>query len=130
MDPILLAQTFACLFFAAAFLQSSLDKIFDWKGNLGFLQGHFSKTPMARAVPAMLAVVTLLELATGVVSVIGALLLWIGHTSEWATVAMGLAALTLLVLFAGQRIAKDYVGAAVLAAYFAVALIGLWVLAQ
>ncbi|MCO5298096.1 MAG: hypothetical protein M9921_14705 [Fimbriimonadaceae bacterium] len=124
MEPQNLVPTLACLFFAAAFLQSSLDKLFDRQGNLEFLQGHFAKTPLARFVPAMLLSVTVMEFASGVLCLVGAASLWF-FPGDWATVGLGLAATTLLMLFTGQRIAKDYVGAAVLAGYFAVALIGL-----
>ena len=47
-------------------------------------------------------------------------------STDWAVVGLSLSALNICLLFAGQRIAKDYAGAAVLAAYFAVALIGLY----
>ena len=43
--------------------------------------------------------------------------------------AMPVLVLALLALFFGQRMAKDYAGAAVIAAYFAVAMVGLVVLA-
>jgi putative oxidoreductase len=41
-------------------------------------------------------------------------------------IGLGLSGLALVMLFFGQRVAKDYPGAAVLASYFGVALIGLW----
>jgi hypothetical protein len=42
-----------------------------------------------------------------------------------ASLGIGLAGIALLSLMIGQRLAKDYAGAAVVAAYFAVALLGL-----
>src|SRR6187551_2235035 len=60
-----LPAIFAALFTAILFIQSGLDKVFDWKGNLSFLTEHFSKTFVAGTVPMMLATITLLELATG-----------------------------------------------------------------
>ena len=56
------------LFVAILFIQSGLDKVFDWKGNLGWLTGHFSKTFLAGTVPIMLGTITLLEIATGLLS--------------------------------------------------------------
>jgi hypothetical protein len=44
-------------FLIITFLQSGIDKIVDWKGNLAWLKGHFSKTFLKGMVPAMLAVV-------------------------------------------------------------------------
>lgn len=124
MNPLLVASTLACLFFAAAFLQSSLDKVFDRKGNLEFLQGHFEKTPFAGLVPQLLFGITVLELGSGVLCAVGAASLWF-FPGPWPTIGLGLAGLSLLSLFTGQRIAKDYAGAGVLAGYFAVVLLGL-----
>ena len=49
---------FCALFVAILFIQSGLDKVFDWKGNLGWLTGHFSKTFVAGMVPMMLVTIT------------------------------------------------------------------------
>ena len=46
-----LPAVFAALFVAILFIQSSLDKVFDWKGNVEFLTEHFSKTFLAGTVP-------------------------------------------------------------------------------
>ena len=35
------------------FIQSGLDKVFDWKGNLEWLNGHFSKTFLGGFVPVL-----------------------------------------------------------------------------
>lgn len=106
---------------AVLFIQSGLDKFFDWNGNLEWLKGHFSKTILGPFVPALLAVITLMETASGVLAAIG--ILYFVFTSSavlifWASVA---AALSLLSLFFGQRIAKDYPGAAVIVPYFILA---------
>ena len=53
------------------FIQSGLDKVFDWKGNLEWLNGHFSKTFLGSFVPVLLATITVMELATGLLSAIG-----------------------------------------------------------
>jgi DoxX. len=109
---------FCALLVSILFIQSGLDKFFDWKGNLGFLTDHFSKTFVAGTVPVMLAVITVMELASGVLSAVG-IIYWFatGSTSLmfWAG-AFGAASIS--ALFFGQRIAKDYPGAAVLVPYF------------
>ena len=66
-----LPSLFAALFVAILFIQSGLDKVFDWKGNLEWLTGHFSKTFLAGMVPMMLATITLMELATGLAAAAG-----------------------------------------------------------
>lgn len=121
-----LPALFAALFTAILFIQSGLDKVLDWKGNLGWLTGHFSKTPLARMVPMMLATVTLMEIATGLLAAIGIVyFLASGSTTLiFASGAVGAASIT--ALFFGQRIAKDYPGAAVLVPYFILMLILMW----
>ena len=59
------------LMVAILFIQSGLDKVFDWKGNVEWLKGHFSKTFVAGLVPLMLAKITIIELATGVPTAAG-----------------------------------------------------------
>jgi len=114
---------FTAAFVALLFLQSGLDKVFDKKGNLEWLTGHFSKTFVAGTVPIMLTAITVLELATGLLSAIGILYLFFVGSAVvifWASV---FGAATITALFFGQRIAKDYAGAAVLVPYFILLLI-------
>jgi uncharacterized membrane protein YphA (DoxX/SURF4 family) len=106
------------LLIAILFIQSGLDKVFDWTGNLGWLTGHFSKTPLAPMVPFLLAVITVMEVATGLLALAGVIyFLATGSTVVifWSGV---LGAMSVIALFFGQRIAKDYAGAAVLVPYF------------
>lgn len=123
--PEFTALVLACAFFAVLFLQSGLDKMLDWKGNLGWLEPHFAKSPLKSVVPLMLQTLTLLEIASGALCALAVVSLLAGGP-RWTPVAgLEFSAATLLCLFAGQRIAKDYAGASVLAAYFAVAILGL-----
>ena len=130
LDPIMLSKAFPCAFFAACFLQSSLDKVVDWKGNMDWLVHHFAKTPMKGAVPIMLGLLTLLEFSTGAVCLVATVTVLMHGAQMIPVLAMGLACFTLFCLFTGQRIAKDYAGAASLAAYSAVALVGLYLQSQ
>lgn len=111
------------LFVAILFLQSGLDKVFDWKGNLEWLTGHFSKTFVAGMVPMMLGTIMILELATGVAAAIGIVYFLIAKSLAIVFAAGILGSLSLTALFFGQRIAKDYPGAAVLVPYFILTLI-------
>ena len=106
------------LFVAILFIQSGLDKVFDWKGNLGWLTGHFSKTFLAGTVPIMLGTITLLEIATGLLSAAGIIYFLAVGSLGIVFVAAVLGALSLTALFFGQRVAKDYPGAAILVPYF------------
>ena len=112
--PALLAAVFT----SVLFLQSGLDKVFDWKGNLSFITGHFSKTFLSPTVPIMFATITLMEVATGVLSAVGAIYFLVTGSTVLIFYAGVLGALSITALFFGQRIAKDYPGAAVLVPYF------------
>lgn len=113
----------AALFVAILFIQSGLDKVFDWKGNLEWLTGHFSKTFLAGMVPMMLGTITLMEIVTGLAAAAG-IVYFIATGSLVMVFAAGvLGAASLTALFFGQRIAKDYPGAAVLVPYFLLLLI-------
>ncbi|MFY0584195.1 hypothetical protein ACN28S_66660 [Cystobacter fuscus] len=100
------------LFLAITFLQSGLDKVIDWKGNLGWLTGHFSKSLLRGVVPLLLATLTVLELAAGVLSAAGVVFLVLSGATRVAMWGAALSGLSFVALFFGQRMAKDYAGAA------------------
>lgn len=113
-----LPALFSALLVAVLFIQSGLDKVFDWEGNLGWLTGHFSKTFMGGMVPLLLGTITVMEVATGLLSGVGLIYFLITGSLVlifWASVS---GAASIIALFFGQRIAKDYAGAAVLIPYF------------
>lgn len=106
------------LLVAILFIQSGLDKVFDWKGNLEWLIGHFSKTFLNGTVPPMLATITVMELATGFLSIVGIVYFFAAGSTVLIFYASILGAASIVALFFGQRVAKDYAGAAVLIPYF------------
>tara|TARA_B100000900_G_scaffold48425_1_gene35855 strand:+ start:3002 stop:3445 length:444 start_codon:yes stop_codon:yes gene_type:complete len=129
IDLLSLMQVFAVLFLAILFLQSGLDKVFDWKGNLEWLKDHFAKSILEGMVPFLLCVVTLIELAAGIFSTIGVVNILFGNGDFIAFIGAVLSAIALLMLFFGQRIAKDYAGAGGLVPYFILTLATLYILA-
>jgi diacylglycerol kinase len=129
-QAIYLMQIFASAFLAILFLQSGIDKIVDRRGNLEWLSGHFAKSPLAGIVPALLIVITILELAAGVLSAVGCLLVVLLKDSTIGLYGAILSAAVITALFFGQRIAKDYAGAAVLVSYFLLSLVAIYLLAQ
>ncbi|MDX2287107.1 MAG: DoxX family protein [Bacteroidia bacterium] len=120
---LFVAQILASSFLAVLFLQSGLDKVFDWKGNLSWLSGHFARTPLGGMVTLMLGVVTVTEVSAGALSALGALALLFFRTPTLALIGAELSGLSILMLFFGQRIAKDYAGAATLVSYFILVLL-------
>src|SRR5436190_1636064 len=113
-----LPLAFTALFVAILFLQSGLDKVFNFKGNLDWLNGHFSKTFLASTVPMMLVTITIMEMATGVLAAAGLIYFIATGMAFVIFYAAILGAASLTALFFGQRIAQDYPGAAVLVPYF------------
>jgi uncharacterized membrane protein YphA (DoxX/SURF4 family) len=118
LEPLVAAQVLATAMLAICFLQSGIDKVVDFKGNLAWLTGHFSKTPLRGQVAPMLVVVTILECAAGALCAVGVIQLALGNGTKAALYGAELSALNILMLFFGQRIAKDYAGAATLVSYF------------
>lgn len=117
---IFVLQALISAFFAILFLQSGIDKIVDRRGNLEWLTGHFAKSPLAGMVGLLLGLITIMELSAGALSAVGCLLVLLRHESTIAFYGAVLAGLALLALFFGQRMAKDYPGAAALVPYFLV----------
>lgn len=124
-----LVQTLVSAFLAILFIQSGLDKVFDFKGNLDWLKGHFSKSFLVGIVPMLLATLTVVELAAGLLSIFGIVaILWKG-TYCVAFAGAVVSALALVMLFFGQRVAKDYPGAASLVPYFILVVMDLYFMA-
>jgi len=113
-----LPALFCALLVSVLFIQSGLDKVFDWKGNLDWLTGHFSKTFLAKMVPMMVATITVTELATGILGTVGILYFLAAGSTIIIFYASIVGAASITALFFGQRVAKDYPGAAVLVPYF------------
>src|SRR6476660_9336477 len=125
-----LMQILASAFLAILFLQSGIDKILDRRGNFEWLKGHFAKSPLAGIVPLLLISITSLEVAAGVLSAVGCVLVLLSRDSTVAFYGADISAVALRALFFGQRMAKEYAGAAVLVPYFLLVLVAMYLLAQ
>ena len=115
-------------FFAVLFLQSGIDKVIDWKGNLDWLNGHFEDTLLDNAVPVLLGIVTFTELLAGVACAAGVGEVIFAASKDIASFGLLVCLVNILLLFTGQRIAKDYAGAAVLVNYFLLGIVSLLLL--
>ena len=125
MTTLDLVRLAVAILLAILFLQSGIDKIVDRKGNVEWLTGHFAKSPLASQVVPMLGVITLVEVAAGVLSAVGVPVLIFSGNRTVAALGVLLSIVALVMLFFGQRMAKDYGGAAALVPYFIVACGGL-----
>ena len=121
-------QVLVAAFLAILFLQSGIDKIFDWRGNLDFVKGHFARSPLARMAAPMFGLLTILELAAGALSAVGCLLIVLQGDTAIALDGALIAAIAITALFFGQRVAKDYPGAAILVSYFLLTLVAIYLL--
>ncbi|MGV9013857.1 MAG: DoxX family protein [Flavobacteriales bacterium] len=126
LTPAHLLQLAFAAFAAVLFLQSSLDKIFNWKDEKEYLTKQFSKSLLNGSVPLLMPVITLVEFSAGLFSALGFGQVLLTGNTGLGTVGMLSAVTALTMLFFGQRVAKDYRGAAVLVPYFLVAVGGLW----
>jgi hypothetical protein len=122
-------QILVSAFLAVLFLQSGIDKVVDRRGNREYLNEHFARSPLAGTVGPMFAVITILEISAGVLSGIGCALLLVTHDSTVAYLGAVIAGVNIVALFFGQRVSKDYAGAAALVPYFLLTLAAIYLLA-
>lgn len=121
-------EVLVLLFLTVTFLQSGIDKIADWNGNVSFIKEHFKNSPLKNSVPLLLAIILILEVVAGVLMLFGVYQLYTSGAKEIALLGTELCAVTLIFLLIGQRLAKDYAGAMSLAVYFIVTLWGVYLL--
>jgi hypothetical protein len=126
-DPQAIGRFLVTAFFAVVFLQSAADKLLDAEGNIAYFKDHFKKSPVpAESIPLIFWMITFFESTAGLLCAFGILLRDFARSGMGVSAAgVAAAGFALLCLLVGQRLARDYAGAAVLAAYFAVALVGL-----
>ena len=116
------------LFLIVTFMQSGIDKILDWKGNIGFIKSHFKNSPLRNNVPLLLAIILTIEIAAGIFMIIGTYQIYSSGLKEIALIGVELSAIALIFLLIGQRLAKDYAGAMTLAVYFIITLFGVFLM--
>ena len=113
------------IFISIALLQSGIDKVLDRKGNLSWLSDHFSDTILNKNVPLLLLIVTIIELLSGFLLLLGGMYNIIISNSDLLILGFLTSSINFIFLFFGQRVAKDYDGAAVIVNYFILNMIGL-----
>ena len=113
------------IFISIALLQSGIDKVLDRKGNLSWLSDHFSDSILNKNVPLLLLIVTIIELLSGFLLLLGGLYNIIISNSDLLILGFLTSSINFIFLFFGQRVAKDYDGAAVIVNYFILNMIGL-----
>lgn len=130
MRTHLLAGALASGFLAVFFLQAGLDKVLDRKGNMMRFKVAFDRSPMRRPIGAWLTLLTLSEVAAGVVSAAGFLALLVSREPLMALGGAVLGALALLLAFFGLRLGRDYAAASATVPYFVTCLAALVLLGR
>ena len=128
LAPVLFLKLACLAFLSILFLQSGLDKVFNYKGNLDYFKSHFAKSPLKNTVGLMMPAITLLEVGAGVLSAIGLVLLLLNGDSQIGLLGAQVSLLSIIALFFGQRVAQDYAGASTLVGYFLVAVASVYIL--
>ena len=75
----------------------------------------------------MLGTITVMELAAGILSAVGVVYFLFASSTALIFYAAVLGSVSIIALFFGQRVAKDYPGAAVLVPYFVLLLIVIYI---
>ena len=114
--------------FFILFFQSGIDKIFNWSTELNWIKNHFNKTIFKPFVPTLLFSLTLLEITTALMCLITIINYFFPIHDYLPFLSLFFSTCTLLCLFIGQRVAKDYQGAVSIAIYFLINLWGLFIL--
>lgn len=121
------ASVLVLIFLAVTFIQSAYDKVFAWQGNVDWLKSHFANTSLLKNnVPAALGVLLLLELITGILTLVGCVQLLINGERTFGYYGAVFSCITLILLLLGQRLAKDYDGARTIAIYFVPAVLAVF----
>jgi hypothetical protein len=125
MIPEKIAFLFVLTFFLIVFLQSGLDKVYDYKGNLSFLNTLLGGVFSSSLITLALVSVTILELTSGLLCLLGILDVVYNDSNLTGLIGLIVGSFALLVLLFGQRVSKNYDGAKTIAVYFILAVIGL-----
>ena len=122
------SEVLLLFFLIITFIQSGIDKLLDWKGNVSFIKEHFKNSPLKNTVPLLLGIVLIVEIVAGFLMSIGVYELYTSEAKEIALLGVELSAIALIFLLIGQRLAKDYAGAMSLGVYFIITLGGVFLL--
>jgi hypothetical protein len=127
-SALMLVRIGFAAFFSILFLQSGLDKLFSFRENLSSISTHFSHTFLSALAPLLFLLLTISEMLAGFLSAYGIVEILIHNNAKIAMYGAIFSMASLLFIFFGQRIAKDYGGATGLSSYFIVSALAVIVL--
>ncbi len=112
------ASILVLIFLTITFIQSAVDKLFDWKESVFWLKEHFFETVFAKFIPISLTILVALEIISGVLSAVGVIRLIVFNDRVFGFYGSLFSCISLLIMLLAQRIAKDYEGAKLITMYF------------
>jgi hypothetical protein len=112
------ASILVLIFLTITFIQSAVDKLFDWKESVFWLREHFFETIFAKFIPISLTILVVLEIISGVLSAVGVVRLIVFNDRVFGFYGSIFCCISLLIMLLAQRIAKDYEGAKLITMYF------------
>lgn len=118
------------LFILLTFAFSGVEKIRGWQGQLSWLKAHLKGTFLAPIMPLLLGVLIVLDLAVSILCILGLFFMFYNGELSVGLYACNLAAIVLLFLLFGQRMAKDFQGAFTIVGYYIVVLFGVWLFSK
>lgn len=120
------ASVLVLAFLALTFIMSAHNKIFYWNDNMSWLKPHFKNTILKNQVALATAVLTVFELASGILSLLGILEIYINGGRMFGFYGAVFSCISLLFMLFGQRLAKDFDGARTIAIYFVPAILAVF----
>lgn len=125
MEPAIINIILILSFFSIVFIQSGLDKVFNKKENLSFLYEILGKVFSNNLILVAFYSITLLEVASGFLCLIGVLEIIAYKSSTLGYWGLIVGALALLILLFGQRMSQNYDGAKTITIYFILTVFGI-----
>jgi hypothetical protein len=128
MDTLLsyAAELLILLFILLTFAFSAVEKMLDVKGQVVWLKEHMKGTYLVPIIPLLLGVLIVLDIVVSILSILAVYYLLQFQEKTMGLYSCILAAMILLLLLFGQRMAKDFQGAFTIVGYFMVVLFGVW----
>ncbi len=116
------------IYIIITFLYSAVEKLVQWRESIDFYINHFKNSSIKNFIPLLLIIVIILELISSVLCLIGIYHLIVFNEKIIGFNGLVLAAITLIGLMFGQRIAKDYSSAMQITVYFILTVFGAFLL--
>ena len=122
-NAIEIVQILSSIFFAIVFFQSGIDKVIDRKGNINFFENHFKNTLFHKIHAGALTTLMISELIAASLCAYACIYSIVYRNTDFIFYGLLVTSFVLLSLLLGQRIAKDYIGAADITIYFILCII-------